>query len=186
LSITVRRADLVDSERVAGVAAATFALACPPSITPERIAAFIDEVLSPERFAEYVTAPGRLVLLAELAGSAIGYAMLVAEQPQDEDVQAAIRDHPTVELSKIYVLPDAHGGAVSGMLLAEGLQWARDRGAAGVWLGVNQQNARAQRFYAKSGFTVVGTKRFRVGDRYEDDFIMERALGTQGPDPAPR
>ncbi|MEO6997186.1 MAG: GNAT family N-acetyltransferase, partial [Terracoccus sp.] len=45
-----------------------------------------------------------------------------------------------------------------------------------VWLGVNQQNERAQRFYAKSGFTVVGTKRFLVGDRYEDDFVMERPL----------
>jgi ribosomal protein S18 acetylase RimI-like enzyme len=186
LSITVRRAVLADSETVAGVAAATFALACPPSITPERIRAFIDEVLSPERFVEYIAAPDRLVLLAEAGGLAIGYAMLVSEQPQDEDVHAAIRHRPTVELSKIYVLPDAHGGAVSGMLLAEGLQWARERGAAGVWLGVNQQNARAQRFYAKSGFTVVGTKRFRVGDRYEDDFIMERTLGTPGPDPAPR
>lgn len=186
MNVTVRPAELADSETVAGVAAATFALACPPSITPERIRTFIEEVLSPERFVEYIAAPERLVLLAEEGGRAIGYAMFVAEQPQDDDVRAAIRHRPTVELSKIYVLPDAHGGAVSRMLLAEGLQWARERGAEGAWLGVNQQNARAQRFYAKSGFTVVGTKRIRVGDRYEDDYVMERALGSPGPGPAPR
>lgn len=186
MSLSVRRTGPADAETVAGVAAATFALACPPSITPERIAAFIAEQLSPARFAEYVAAADRLVLLAEDDGRAVGYAMLIAEPPQDEDVRAAIRHRPTVELSKIYVLPEAHGGAVSSLLLAEGLHWAEERGAAGVWLGVNQQNLRAQRFYGKSGFTVVGAKRFRVGDRYEDDFVMERALGTPAPGPAPR
>ena len=55
------------------------------------------------------------------------------------------------------------------------LEWARSSGAAGVWLGVNQQNERAQRFYAKSGFERVGTKRFLVGGVHEDDYVMERA-----------
>jgi len=45
-----------------------------------------------------------------------------------------------------------------------------------MWLGVNQLNARAQRFYAKHGFERVGVKRFLVGDRFEDDFVYERAL----------
>jgi RimJ/RimL family protein N-acetyltransferase len=35
---------------------------------------------------------------------------------------------------------------------------------------------RAQRFYAKSGFARVGTKRFLVGDRFEDDYVYERPL----------
>ena len=48
--------------------------------------------------------------------------------------------------------------------------------AAGVWLGVNQENERAQKFYAKSGFEKVGTKRFLVGDRYEDDYVFEQPL----------
>jgi ribosomal protein S18 acetylase RimI-like enzyme len=85
---------------------------------------------------------------------------------------------PTSELSKIYVLPEGHGAGVSRELMAASLQAARDAGAVGVWLGVNQENERAQRFYAKSGFTRVGTKRFRVGDRYEDDFVFEQGLSS--------
>ena len=61
-------------------------------------------------------------------------------------------------------------------LMAACLDAARHRGAAGLWLGVNQLNERAQRFYGKSGFSRVGTKRFLVGGVYEDDFVMERAL----------
>ena len=53
---------------------------------------------------------------------------------------------------------------------------ARDTGAAGMWLGVNNENVRANRFYEKSGFEVVGHKKFRLGDVDEDDFVRERAL----------
>jgi ribosomal protein S18 acetylase RimI-like enzyme len=52
--------------------------------------------------------------------------------------------------------------------------YAEASGARCIWLGVNQQNVRAQRFYAKHGFTVGGTKTFRVGRRVEDDFVMVR------------
>lgn len=45
-----------------------------------------------------------------------------------------------------------------------------------MWLGTNEENARARRFYAKHGFEPVGTKRFRLGDRYEHDVVFERPL----------
>ncbi len=173
---TVRPATASDVDVLARVAAATFALACPPQMTIDRIDAFIEGVLSRSRFEEYLDDGTRRVLLAERSGQPLGYAMLVDAEPSDPDVAAAIRLRPTVELSKIYVLPESHGSGSAGSLMEAGLDWARMRRALGVWLGVNQQNERAQRFYAKSGFTVVGTKRFLVGDRHEDDFVMERPL----------
>jgi ribosomal protein S18 acetylase RimI-like enzyme len=45
-----------------------------------------------------------------------------------------------------------------------------------VWLGVNQENQRAQRFYAKHGFVVSGTKTFRLGEGVENDYVMVRPL----------
>ena len=173
---SVRAAVAQDAEVLAAVAAATFELACPPSMTRERVAAFVSEVLSPARFAEYLADPSRLLLLAEGDGTALGYAMLVAGEPQDADVRAVIRARPTAELSKIYVLPRAHGTGAARLMMSRALEWASGAGASGVWLGVNQQNERAQRFYAKSGFERVGTKRFLVGDAYEDDYVMERRL----------
>src|SRR3954464_3370635 len=104
--------------------------------------------------------------------------MLVAGEPHDDDVRAAVRLRPTVELSKIYVLPQAHGTGAAALLMSRALGWARDSGAAGVWLGVNQQNERAQRFYGKSGFDRVGTKRFLVGGQHEDDCVLERPLAA--------
>ena len=172
----VRRAGAGDAPLLAEVAAATFALACPPHMSRERIDHFIATVLSEERFTAYLEDDDRDLFLAELDDAPIGYAMLVAGEPTDPDVQQSISLRPTAELSKIYVLPGHHGSGASAALMAAAVDAARARGSAGVWLGVNQLNERAQRFYAKSGFGKVGTKRFLVGDRYEDDFVFERAL----------
>ena len=72
--------------------------------------------------------------------------------------------------------PRHHGGGVASALVVAVVDSASRHDAASVWLGVNQHNARANRFYAKSGFETVGSKRFLVGDTYEDDWVRERPL----------
>ena len=177
MTVTIRPAAAGDEAALAAVAAATFPLACPPHTTEEAKAAFIREVLSEGRFAEYLADDTRRLLIAEDAdGSAVGYTMVNLGEPADADVRAAIHVRPTAELSKCYVLPGHHGEGVAARLMAGSMDAAVTAGADGMWLGVNQENARAQRFYGKHGFECVGTKRFLVGDRYEDDFVMERAL----------
>ena len=56
------------------------------------------------------------------------------------------------------------------------LEAARETGAAGIWLGVSEENDRANAFYARHGFEQVGTKRFHIGDAWEVDHVRERAL----------
>lgn len=161
---------------VAELAALTFPLACPPHVTDEAQAAFIAANLSEERFEAYLDDPDREVLVADDGEALVGYVLLVAGDPTDADVAAAVAHRPTLELSKCYVHPAHHGTVAAHDLMDAALEAARERAVASVWLGVNQLNARAQRFYAKHGFARVGTKRFLVGDRYEDDFVFERVL----------
>lgn len=176
MTVTIRPARADDTASLAAVAALTFPLACPPHTTEEAKAHFIATVLSAERFAEYVADPSRRVLIAEdETGQAIGYTMVILGEPADEDVRHAIRVRPTAELSKCYVLPGHHGEGVAGRLMNASVGAAADAGAAAMWLGVNEENARAQRFYGKHGFERVGSKRFLVGERWEDDWVMERS-----------
>lgn len=177
MTVAIRPATPHDASALAAVAAVTFPLACPPHTTAEAIAAFIRSVLSAERFGEYADDPARRLLVAEQAdGELIGYTMVNLGEPADGDVRAAIRVRPTAELSKCYVMPGHHGEGVAGLLMEASLRAAADAGAEGIWLGVNEENARAQRFYGKHGFERVGSKRFLVGDRLEDDWVMERPL----------
>ncbi|MEV6427092.1 GNAT family N-acetyltransferase [Nocardia sp. NPDC051463] len=176
MPVTVDRAGLWDAEALSDVAAATFPLACPPGATADDMEIFISDVLSGERFGEYLTDPTRTVLKAVANGDIVGYAMLHAGDPTDPQVAAAVNLRPVVEISKMYVLPGHHGSGVSKALMRAALQRAREEGAAGVWLGVNQENTRAQRFYTKHGFTRVGTKTFHVGNQLHHDFVMRMML----------
>ncbi|WP_240646106.1 GNAT family N-acetyltransferase [Georgenia sp. SYP-B2076] len=161
-------------------------------MAPADVQAFIDTRLSERHFAAYVADDARyLVLVAEAAGELVGYTLLVlprepGEPPYAPDVADAVGARPAAELSKCYVLPAYQGTGVAGVLLEATLDTARTLDVAGerlavVWLGTNQGNRRAQRSYSRHGFTVVGTRRFRVGDSLEQDLVMARALHVADP-----
>jgi ribosomal protein S18 acetylase RimI-like enzyme len=176
MAIDVAGADEADLPELADVAARTFPLACPPSVTQENIAAFIDENLSQARLRDYLADSDRAVLAARDDGAMVGYVMLIRGVPDDDDVLKAVTPRPAVELSKLYVLPGSHGAGVASALMTAARQHAIDLGAKCMWLGVNQQNRRAQRFYTKHGFTINGTKTFRLGAGVENDYVMVRPL----------
>ncbi|MEE2851481.1 MAG: GNAT family N-acetyltransferase [Actinomycetota bacterium] len=162
----VASADSGDAVELAAVAAQTFPLACPPAASPDNITSFIEANLSADRFDEYLKDPDRALLTARHDGRIIGYAMLVRGAGAD-----------AAELSKIYVLPEYHGVGASTALMGLALATAGDWGARRVWLGVNQENQRAQRFYLKSGFTIAGNRTFQLGTDVESDYVMIRELG---------
>ena len=177
----VRNARPEDAAALARVAAETFPLACPPHVTAEAIADFIGANLSEARFGEYLGDAARQLLVAEVDGAIEGYAMVVHGAPSTADVVAAIGSGETTELSKLYVMPGQHGGGIASELMDAAVALAVARGSSSIWLGVNQENARANRFYAKHGFEIAGPKRFLVGDRYEEDWVRVRQLGAERP-----
>lgn len=180
-TVLVRRAGVADAAAVAALAAETFPHACPPHTTREAIDAHISTYLSEARFAECLADPGHVVLVAEGGledggTGLVGYTMLVTGEPTDEAIAAVVSIRPTIELSKFYTLPAVRGTGVSTALMAATIAAARVSGARSAWLGVNQFNERANRFYEKHGFERVGTRRYLVGDRLEDDFVRELPL----------
>lgn len=175
-TVTVDRAGLWDAEALSDVAAATFPLACPPGTDPDDIGVFVAEVLSGERFGDYLSDPARTVLKAVADGEIVGYAILNGGATADPAVTAATGSEPVLEISKMYVLPGHHGAGVSTALMRAALERAQGADYAGVWLGVNQQNVRAQRFYAKYGFEQVGTRTFTVGRQVHHDFVLYLAF----------
>ncbi|MDT0195253.1 GNAT family N-acetyltransferase [Arthrobacter sp. AB6] len=173
---TIRPATTDDAEALAALAAVTFPLACPPSTSPEDIASHLANTLSERHFRTYLGAPDVTVLVIDVEGALRGYSLLLTRPAEDPEVCSVLTLTPAVELSKCYVHPGHHGLGPAAELMRASLQAAAGSGAAGVWLGVNSQNARAIRFYEKSGFRKVGTRSFRLGHIVEHDFVLERAL----------
>lgn len=179
MSITTRRATPADAEALHDLAARTFGLATPPGTLQTDIDAFISQHLSRDSFTRYLADPLRTLIVAEQQGTAVGYSMLIGGGLTDPDLAATVAaagDGDSIELSKFYVSADSHGSGVASTLMQATLAAAAETGAAVCWLGVNQLNVRAAKFYAKHGFEIVGTKRFLVGEVWHDDHVRARRL----------
>ena len=198
MAITTRRAVPADAAELHTLAARTFGLATPPGTLQTDIDAFIAEHLSHESFTRYLDDPDRIILLAEDEGKPVGYTMLISGPIKDPDLAAVVGTATgpgtapgpgpgtatgpgpgtatAIELSKVYVDAGNHGSGIAGTLMRATLEAAAATGAGLCWLGVNQRNERAAKFYAKHGFEIIGTKRFKVGEVWHDDHVRARAL----------
>ncbi|ABM10232.1 MULTISPECIES: GNAT family N-acetyltransferase [Micrococcaceae] len=173
---TIRTATTHDAGKLAELAAVTFPLACPPGASRADIQAHLEKTLSEANFTDYLADANITILVLDDGGQLNGYTMLVAKPASDPDVASVLSALPSTELSKCYVHPEHHGKGAASRLISASIADAADKGASGVWLGVNSENAKAIRFYEKSGFQRVGTKSFKLGDSVEHDFVMEHAL----------
>ena len=123
-------------------------------------------------FAGWIAGTGSAVFYGGAAGTdaPVGYAVLTAPDfpiaPQPGDI----------ELRRIYTLAATHGSGLGVALMTAALSEACERGARRVLLGVHPDNARARRFYERTGFEVIGERRFTVGTAQFTDPIYARAL----------
>ncbi len=162
------------AEEFAAVAAVTFPLACPPGTSDADTAEHIARHLTAAHFRDHLASPDHDVLAARVDGALVGYALVAHDAPTDPEVCAVVTSRPVSEVSKMYVLPEAHGTGASHALMDLALTAARERGSVATWLGVSNVNLRAQRFYAKMGFTQVGHKSFWLNGDEQRDFVMLR------------
>lgn len=168
----VRTATSADAEAIARLAARTFPLACPDHTPPDAIAIHIRDELNAGRFREHMATSRFLVVDGE-PGEVVGYVMLCTDPPPIDTSWT----NP-LELRRIYVDEHAHGSGVASALMRASLAIAQEHGHDWVWLGTNEQNARAIRFYAKFGFDIVGERTFVVAHSVESDHVMARPAGV--------
>jgi ribosomal protein S18 acetylase RimI-like enzyme len=80
------------------------------------------------------------------------------------------------EIVRFYVDPAAQGRGIGAALMQECFEDARRRNADVVWLQVWKEAPWAVGFYARMGFTVVGSALFHFGDQIGDDHVMAKPL----------
>jgi ribosomal protein S18 acetylase RimI-like enzyme len=111
------------------------------------------------------------VCVVEREGALIGYCVMgplkLPFDPGDRDAW---------EIYQFYLASAAQGAGVADPLMAWALARAREREAQDLYLGVYCDNLRAQRFYTRHGFEIVGRYDFPVGETIDDERIMRRAV----------
>jgi ribosomal protein S18 acetylase RimI-like enzyme len=167
----VRCATVDDASLLAELGARTFYDTFVNDTGPEDMAAYLAASFGPEIQAGELADPQSAFFIAETDGAASGYAQLRAGE-----TEVCVSGTKPVELVRLYVSQQWLGRGVGHALMRACVEAARRAGHKTMWLGVWEHNVRAQRFYRKWDFKVVGDHIFKVGSDPQTDLIMERAL----------
>ncbi|KAF1695817.1 GNAT family N-acetyltransferase [Pseudoxanthomonas jiangsuensis] len=169
MSLRIRRAVPADAATLSSLAARTFTETFGHLYPAQDLDFFLGDAYAVEKQAVILAHPDYAVWLLEDGGTAVGHA---AAGPCG-------LPHPDVargdgELKRLYVLASHQNGGWGGKLFDEAQRWLLRDGPRTLWIGVWSQNLGAQRFYARHGFTQVGTYEFPVGRVRDLEFILRR------------
>jgi ribosomal protein S18 acetylase RimI-like enzyme len=110
-----------------------------------------------ERKLPEMLAGGGCVLIAELAGAAIGFVCALAPDAEG-----------SIYVNNLHALPDRKGLGVGTALLEAAMRWARAAGASAMHLKVLETNGAAIGFYESRGWRRTG----RVEDAWAGEPIV--------------
>jgi ribosomal protein S18 acetylase RimI-like enzyme len=171
LDVAVRRANSDDAELLAELGARTFKETFAADNTSEDMAAYLASNFNPAQQAAELADPAATFLIAEVGGVAAGYAKLSSGEPAE-----GVEGSEPIELVRLYVSREWLGRRIGEALMRACLDEARSAGFKTIWLGVWERNARAQAFYRKWEFRVIGEHVFQLGSDPQRDILMERLI----------
>lgn len=164
-----RDATAEDATAIAALARRTFTDTFGHLYRPDDLALFLAGH-NEERWHGELSDPAFSVRVAEADGELVAYAKL-GPPSLPFDLRG-----PSIELRQFYVLVPWHGSGLARELMDWVLARARASGAADLYLSVFVDNHRAQAFYSRYGFEIVGRYAFIVGTHADDDHVMRLAL----------
>lgn len=171
MSILIRSASMADAQLLADFGCKTFFDTFGHLYPKEDADTFVAQRFSLARSQQDISEAGRYIQLAfdgdELVGFLdCGELGLPVEAPKPK----------ACELYRLYLDHSAKGTGLAKTLMDMAIDWARARHAEGFYLGVYCDNVRAQTFYRKYGFEIIGAYQFKVGNTLDDERIMELIL----------
>ena len=171
--IKIRQAVPEDAELLTDLAYSTFwgAFHDHPKNAPHDLEAYMQEAFSVEQIRSELEDENSVFLVAEMDGELAGYAKLIFESTEPD----IVAEWP-VELSRLYSHQKYLGKGVGQALMDACFTRAKETERDVIWLGVWEYNPRAQRFYEKNGFRLVGKHTFLLGSDPQTDLLMQRRL----------
>jgi ribosomal protein S18 acetylase RimI-like enzyme len=130
------------------------------------ISRYVLSEFTDERFTTILSQESSVILVAEIDGHLVGYALL--------DIGARCPSGDSaVELATLYVQEHFTREGIGSALLACCRNVAHKRTGSGrIWLTVNARNEPAIAFYRKHGFIRTGTDWFELGGERHENHLM--------------
>lgn len=172
-TVTIRQATVEDAKLLTDLAYTTFwdAFAHHPKNAPDDLNHYMRQAFNVEQITNELADSRNIFLIAEIGDEAAGYSKIILD-----NIEPGITAERPVELSRLYSHQKHLGQGIGQRLMDACFERARVEGRDVMWLGVWEYNPRAQRFYEKNGFRVVGSHVFLLGKDAQTDLLMQKEL----------
>ncbi|KAK9320911.1 acyl-CoA N-acyltransferase [Lipomyces orientalis] len=172
-SVTIRDARLDDAAAIAHLGSQVFAATFGHSVAPQDLNDYLERAYSVSQITRDLSNPQRHFFVACVdQDRVVGFSEL--REGSTEDCVSGTEN--PVELFRLYVDLNFHGAGVGRGLIEEVEDLAKERGFKTLWLGVWEENLKAQKVYEKMGFVRVGDHVFKVGEVVQTDYIMSKSI----------
>lgn len=167
-NIIIRQANFYDAQKLKQYSENCFIETFAHLYPKEDLDFFLSEKYSLEAVQKQISDDEYYVLIAQSQNEDfIGYAMSAPMGLPFDDAK-----ENSYELIRLYVSQEAKGKGLANKLYEMVLKKAHELNSSELYLGVYCDNLRAQSFYKKLGFEIVGKYLFPVGNTMDDERIM--------------
>ena len=165
-SLRIRPGQTGDASRLAVLATQVWLHTYATDGITAEIAQYVLSELTVEKFSASLGEPETSLLAAEYGECLVGFAAIRFGAPCPAATEAV------VELQTLYVQEHHVGHGIGRSLLQAAEAMAHERSASPLWLTVNAKNARAISFYARQGYSKVGTTYFVLGEGRHENHVL--------------
>jgi len=166
MGITIRRILLDDANTLAQISRQTFYDTFTGTCTEEDMQNFLEQYFNVAQVQRELSNFEDYFYFAEVEGMPVGYLRFM----EDYDNWSLAKQWKALELKRLYVIKEFHGKGIAQQLMDFFILFAKKNKYQMVWLGVWENNFKAQKFYNKYGFVDSGhTHGFPIGDTAQTD-----------------
>jgi len=170
-AVSIRLAGPMDADLLVALGRTMFNEAFSEQTDPQDMENHLQNAFKVEEIRRQLSDDRAFFLLIEVDSKVAGYAYLNAESSP-----ACAKDPNPIQLVRLYLGQDYYGRNVGNSLMKACLETARSKGFETVWLSSWELNHRANAFYKKWEFEIVGRAKFKVGNDIQNDFIFARRI----------
>jgi len=170
-AVSIRLAGPTDADLLVALGRTLFYEAFSEQTDPQDMENHLQNAFKIEVIRRQLSGDRTFFLLIEIDSKVAGYAYLDAESSP-----ACVKDPNPIQLVRLYLGQDYYGRNVGNSLMKACLETARSKGFETVWLSSWELNHRANAFYKKWEFEIVGRAKFKVGNDIQNDFIFARRI----------
>jgi ribosomal protein S18 acetylase RimI-like enzyme len=170
-NLNIRKAELSDAELLVKLGRQSFHEAFATQTEPQDMEVHLRTAFNINAINTELKNDHSLFIIVETETSPVGYAYLHPKIPPDCMTYA-----DPIQLERFYLLKNYYGQGVGNALMKACLKEAKALGYRSVWLSSWELNDRANSFYKKWQFKIVGRQRFAVGNDVQNDYVFSRRL----------